>query len=292
MAGEGFKVYATGELITATEFNTFIQEQVVMVFDDATARDSAISSPSEGMFCYLKNTNVLMFYDSSSWVNYIGEGDITGVTAGAGLTGGGTSGGVSLALNVTGQSSGTIASGDELIFGDISDSNNFKKTTAQSIADLASVTSLITNVTVKVADDGSGSQNVFYMLSGSDTGAGTKTPALDVSFGMKIRFDVSDSSFGTHNFKFSTTQDGNHGGGSEFTTNVTTNGTAGSSGAYVQLEVTPETLGTATATGSTVGVLYYYCSNHSGMGANGKLSLYPATSSGGGASVGLILALG
>ena len=46
MAGAGFKVYATGDLITATEFNTFLQEQVIMVFADSSARDSAVSSLS------------------------------------------------------------------------------------------------------------------------------------------------------------------------------------------------------------------------------------------------------
>ena len=150
---------------------------------------------------------------------------------------------------------------------------------------------MTTNVTVKVADDGSGSQNVFYLLSGSDTGAGTKTPALDVYFGMKIKFDLSDGSLSGHNFKFSTTKDGTNNSGSEFTTNVTSSGSAGSSGAYVQLEVTPETLGTATTSGSTTSVLYYYCSNHSGMGAEGKLSLYPNASASG-VSLGLVLALG
>tara|TARA_Y100001972_G_C7634087_1_gene318285 strand:- start:642 stop:1532 length:891 start_codon:yes stop_codon:yes gene_type:complete len=295
MAGAGWKSYSTGDLISATEFQTFIQDQVIQVYANASARDTALgTSDAEGMFCFLKNdgsgNQVLQFYNGSAWVNFIGEGDLTGITAGAGLSGGGTSGAVSLALNVTGQSSGTIASGDEILFGDISDSNNFKKTTAQSIADLASVTSLITNVTVKVADDGSGSQNVFYMLSGSDTGAGTKTPALDVSFGMKIRFDISDSSFSGHNLKFSTTKDGNHNSGAEFTTNVTTNSTGGNTGAYVQLEITPETMGTATATGSAIQTLYYYCSNHSGMGGNGKLSLYPEPAEAG-VSLGLVLAL-
>ena len=130
------------------------------------------------------------------------------------------------------------------------------------------------------------------MLSGSDTGSGTKTPALDVYFGMKIRFDTSDSSLTGHNFKLSTTKDGTNNSGSEFTTNVTTNGTPGSAGAYTQLEVTPETMGTALANGSTTQTLYYYCSIHSGMGAEGNLNLYPAASAGGGASVGLILALG
>ena len=55
-------------------------------------------------------------------------------------------------------------------------------------------------------------------------------------------------------------------------------GTAGSANAYVQLEVTPETLGTGTSLGSAVETLYYYCSNHSGMGGNGKLSLFPVSS--------------
>ena len=136
MAGAGFKVYATGDLITATEFNTYLQEQVVMVFADSSARDSAVSSPTEGMICFLKDTDVLQFYSGSTWTNYIGEGDITGVTAGAGLSGGGSSGAVTLALDINGTSSGTIASADELLFSDVNDSNTIKKTTASDIVDL------------------------------------------------------------------------------------------------------------------------------------------------------------
>lgn len=137
MAGAGFKVWTTGDLVNASDFNTYIQEQVVMVFADSTARDSAVTSPSEGMFCFLQDTNSLQFYDGSAWANFIGEGDITGVTAGAGLSGGGTSGAVSLAVDVNGSTSATVAGGDEVMIGDVSDSNNIKKTTAQDIANLA-----------------------------------------------------------------------------------------------------------------------------------------------------------
>ncbi len=144
MAGAGFKVYATGDLITATEFNTYLQEQVVMVFDDSTARDSAISSPSEGMFAYLKDTNALVFYNGSSWASFIGEGDITGVTittaATSGLSGGATatSGAFSSTLSIAPNSatSATVTGSDIVLIGDADDSNALKKTTAQAIADL------------------------------------------------------------------------------------------------------------------------------------------------------------
>ena len=147
MAGAGFKVYATGDLITATEFNTFLQEQVIMVFDDSTARDAAISSPSEGMFAYLKDTNALVFYNGSSWASFIGEGDITGVTittaATSGLSGGATatSGAFTSTLVIAPNqaTSATVAGSDIVLIGDADDSNNLKKTTAQDIANLAPV---------------------------------------------------------------------------------------------------------------------------------------------------------
>jgi hypothetical protein len=97
------------------------------------------------MFCFLKDTNTLQFYDGSSWVDFIGEGDITGVTittsSTSGLSGGAssTSGAFSSTLVVapTQASSGTVASADVILFADADDSNNLKKTTAGDIANLA-----------------------------------------------------------------------------------------------------------------------------------------------------------
>jgi len=148
--GAGFKVWSTGDLVNASDFNNYIQEQVVMVFADSSARGSAISSPEEGMFAFLKDTNDLTFYDGSSWVSYIGDGDITGVTvttsATSGLNGGATatSGAFSSTLIQAPDraTSGTVASADILVFADADDSNNLKKTTAGDIANLAGGVSL------------------------------------------------------------------------------------------------------------------------------------------------------
>lgn len=103
MAGAGYKLFNTGDVLTAAQVNTYLQEQVVMVFANATARTTALSGVlAEGMVTYLKDTDALEIYSGSAWVGY-GSGDITGITTGAtsGLTGGVTSGTADLKLNTT-----------------------------------------------------------------------------------------------------------------------------------------------------------------------------------------------
>ena len=84
---------------------------------------------------------------------------------------------------------------------------------------------------------------------------GYQQPLLYLVNGSTYKFNQADVTNATHEIRFSITENGTHGGGSEYTTGVTTNGTPGSSGAYTQIEV---------ASGAPT--LYYYCTNHSGMG--------------------------
>ena len=96
-----------------------------------------------------------------------------------------------------------------------------------------------------------GSTNKFAI----DGSTATANVAVTLIEGRTYRFDQSDNSNDGHPLRFSTTANGTHASGSEYTTGVTVVGTAGQSGAYTEIAV---------AVGAPQ--LYYYCSNHSNMG--------------------------
>jgi hypothetical protein len=94
-AGQGFKTFVTGEVLTAGDVNGYLM-QGINVFATTTARDAAITAPAEGQFAFTKDTNSLWYYDGAAWVASGAAGDIEGVTAGVGISGGGTSGTVTV----------------------------------------------------------------------------------------------------------------------------------------------------------------------------------------------------
>lgn len=67
-AGLGFKEFSVGDILTAADANGYLASQTVMVFASSAARASAITSPQEGMFSYLKDTNSTEYYSGSAWV--------------------------------------------------------------------------------------------------------------------------------------------------------------------------------------------------------------------------------
>ena len=94
-AGLGFKTFTTGEVLTAGDVNGYLM-QGINVFASTAARDAAITLPQEGQFAFTKDTNGLWYYDGAAWVASGATGDIEGVTAGIGISGGGTSGTVTV----------------------------------------------------------------------------------------------------------------------------------------------------------------------------------------------------
>jgi hypothetical protein len=90
--------------------------QGVLVFASAAARAAAITSPQEGQYSYLKDTNSTEYYDGAAWIA-APIGDITGVTAGTGISGGGTSG----TVTVTNSMATAIDAKGDLIAGTAAD---------------------------------------------------------------------------------------------------------------------------------------------------------------------------
>lgn len=74
MAGAGFRTFTAGDVLTAAQVNTFLMQQSLMVFAGTAARGSAITSPSEGMFTYLTDTNALEYYDGAAWQAFTSGG--------------------------------------------------------------------------------------------------------------------------------------------------------------------------------------------------------------------------
>jgi hypothetical protein len=114
-------------------------------------------------------------------------------------------------------------------------------------------------ITVTVADksglhpyqSAGGASTLAYYFDGLESPAITLSGA-DSSYPYYYRFDQSNSTNSSHPLRFYLEADKS----TAYTTNVTTNGTPGSSGAYTQIAVDA----------NTPNILYYQCSSHAYMG--------------------------
>ena len=70
MAGAGFKLFSNGQVLLASEVMDYMMVQQIMVFANATARDAAITSPSEGMFAFIKDEVQLTFFNGTIWKDF------------------------------------------------------------------------------------------------------------------------------------------------------------------------------------------------------------------------------
>ena len=99
--------------------------------------------------------------------------------------------------------------------------------------------------TVTVVSTGSGNK---YAIDG------VQQDTIMIGAGLTYKFDQSNGTNSNHPLRFSTND--NNSPSAPYTTGVTASGIPGNSGAYTQIEVAADAPST----------LYYYCTNHSGMG--------------------------
>jgi hypothetical protein len=119
MAGAGYKLFATGDVLTAAQVNTYLNEQTVMVFADSAARTTALSGVlAEGRMSYLQDTNAVEVYNGTAWVGVSGAGDVTEVQAGTGISVASGTGPIPVVTNT--MATAIDAEGD-LIIGDAAD---------------------------------------------------------------------------------------------------------------------------------------------------------------------------
>ena len=113
-----------------------------------------------------------------------------------------------------------------------------------------------------------GTTNKYYINtseaedSGYDADTYVQTQTFSIAKKAIYIFDQSDASNAGHPFRFSETADGTHNSGVEYTTYVYSTGTPGSAGAYTRIYTDYNTPNT----------LYYYCTNHAGMGGDGTVT--------------------
>ena len=112
-------------------------------------------------------------------------GDITGVTAGTGISGGGTSGAVTVDFAPSELSSVTVATDDKVVIADTSDSDNPKTVTVQSIADLSTPGGSTSQIQYNNSGSFAGSANFTFdgtsTVTLTDTDAGSAAaPVLEL----------------------------------------------------------------------------------------------------------------
>jgi hypothetical protein len=109
------KVFTAGEVLAASDVNTYLMDQAIMTFAGTAARGSAIGSATEGMVTYLADSDTFQFWNGTAYASlapatptlqYLviaGGGSGGRVDSGAGGGGGGAGG---YRTNISGALSG------------------------------------------------------------------------------------------------------------------------------------------------------------------------------------------
>jgi hypothetical protein len=62
------KVFTSGEVLSASNVNEFLMDQMVQTFAGTAARGSAIGTATEGMLTYLADSNTFEYWNGTAYV--------------------------------------------------------------------------------------------------------------------------------------------------------------------------------------------------------------------------------
>ena len=182
-AGLGFKTFTTGEVLTAADTNGYLM-QGINVFSSTAARDAAITSPQEGQFAFTKDTNGLWYYDGAAWVASGATGDIEGVTAGVGITGGGTSG----TVTITNDMATTITAAGDIVVG--TGSGTYDNLPIGTTAQVLTADTTVSPYKVKWSTPAASASGLTLIKRASFSGVATTTTSFDSSFNSSYKVFV------------------------------------------------------------------------------------------------------
>jgi hypothetical protein len=204
-AGQGFKTFNTGDVLTAADVNGYLM-QGVLVFASTAARDAAITSPQEGQFAYTKDTNSLWYYTGSAWAASGATGDIEGVTAGVGISGGGTSG----TVTITNDMATTITASGDIVVG--TGSGTYDNLPIGTTNQVLTADTTVSPYKVKWATSAAGGMTVIASgtLSGSEVSI-TSIPSTYVNLLLFINNPYVNTSTSRINLRINEVTDGLYG---------------------------------------------------------------------------------
>lgn len=186
-----YKVFTNGSPLPASDLNTYLMNQSVMVFADSTARSAALTAPTEGMVTYLEDTGLVYVYNGSSWVDIndntaaIPKSLVT--TAGDLIVADGNASVTRLGIGTTGQvlsSNGTTAVWDDPVAGGMVAIASGNFSTGASVLDLTSIsqgyndlrlvmkgvsTGVSERLRFKINNDSSALYGVGFNVAGTNT---------------------------------------------------------------------------------------------------------------------------
>lgn len=184
--------YATGDTIDATTFNELVKSAVYS-FADLSTIQSSITSPTDGQIAFAQDTESYYRYDldSTSWTALLGGADITAVNtnANSGLSGGASSGAVTLTVDANNLDTATAVSTDYVVIEDVTD-NSTKKALISDIISQGDITEVNTSATSGLNGGAtSGAVNLVIDPSQLSDGSGI---TVDASNDLLVLEDATD----------------------------------------------------------------------------------------------------